>query len=45
VGDTASSPAVAIVSDTMAREFWPDGRVIGQRIQGSAGPIAVVGVH
>jgi predicted permease len=37
----------AIVSETMARRFWPDGNVIGQRfsIDGASGPFrAVVGV-
>jgi len=37
----------AIVSETMARRFWPDGKVIGQRfsIDGASGPFrAVVGV-
>lgn len=43
-GDTASSPAVAIVSDTMAREFWPGGHVIGQRIHDGEESIEVIGV-
>lgn len=32
VADTENSPAVAIVNETMARRFWPDGDAIGQRI-------------
>jgi predicted permease len=42
--DTASSPAVAIVNETMARLFWPDGNVIGERLNDGDGYIEVVGV-
>ena len=42
--DTASAPAVAIVNETMARQFWPDGNVIGKQLQDGAGPVEIIGV-
>ena len=30
--DTAQSPAVIVVNQTLARRFWPDGNVIGGRL-------------
>jgi predicted permease len=45
--DSESSPRVAIVNETMAKHFWPDGSPIGKRfsLTGDAGPFAeVVGV-
>jgi putative ABC transport system permease protein len=48
-GDDKGAPAVAIVSETVARRVWPDGDVVGKRIamSGQPGPndwITVVGV-
>jgi predicted permease len=46
-GDTASAPAVAIVSESLARKYWPGESPIGKRIKpGFAGSswCAVVGV-
>lgn len=31
-GDNSTSPAVVIVNETLAREFWPGGNPIGKRI-------------
>jgi len=31
--DRADSPPVAIVDDTLARQFWPDGDALGKRIR------------
>ena len=49
-GDSAAAPNVAIVNETMARQFWPGGNAIGQRLRrldANASPrdsIVVVGV-
>ena len=47
--DRADRPAVAIVNETLARKFWPNGNVIGSRIQvddNDTGPrpLEIVGV-
>jgi macrolide transport system ATP-binding/permease protein len=42
--DTATSPRVAIVNETMARRFWPDASAVGQRIDSGDGPVEIVGV-
>ncbi len=31
--DTATTPVVAVVNQTMAKLMWPDGQAIGQRLQ------------
>ena len=31
--DVASAPGVAIVNETLARRFWPDGGAVGRRIR------------
>jgi predicted permease len=35
--DTAESPWVVVINDSMAREYWPSENPIGQRIQASGG--------
>ena len=42
--DTATAPAVAIINETLARRFWPDGHVVGQRLRDGDETIEVVGV-
>ncbi len=45
--DTATSPAVAIVSQSLAREYWPNQDPIGQQIQPKlpgAAPTTVIGI-
>ncbi len=31
--DTATSPPVAVINETMARQFWPEGDAIGKRLR------------
>jgi putative ABC transport system permease protein len=44
--DDADAPPVAIVNETMARRFWPDGDAIGRRFRPGPdrAPIEVVGI-
>jgi predicted permease len=46
--DTADRPRVAVVNETMARQYWPGGNAVGQvvyeRTLSSGQPIEVVGV-
>ena len=35
--DREGSPLVVIISESMARRFWPDGRALGERITFNAG--------
>lgn len=47
--DVAGQPHVALISRRVARETWPQGNAIGQRIQygnmdGDATPITIVGI-
>lgn len=42
--DAASAPAVAIVNETLARRFWPEGGAIGRRLDDGDGPIEVIGI-
>ena len=44
VADDLAAPAVAIVNETMARRFWPDGNAIGQRIRNRDAVIEIVGI-
>jgi putative ABC transport system permease protein len=37
VADTAESPWVAMINDSMAREYWPGENPIGQRLQNGPG--------
>ena len=45
-GDLAAAPPVAIVNETMARSYWPDGDVVGRQMSvvGHPTPLTVVGV-
>jgi putative ABC transport system permease protein len=31
--DTATAPAVVIISESMAKRFWPDGAAVGRRVK------------
>jgi putative ABC transport system permease protein len=42
--DTTTAPAVAIVNETMARRFWPNGSAVGQRLHDFDEPMVVIGV-
>jgi putative ABC transport system permease protein len=43
--DTFTSPRVAVISQTMARRYWPGGNALGQRVRFGGSKIAeVVGV-
>jgi predicted permease len=46
--DTAESPAVAIVNETLARRFWPEKNAVGQRLRSidaeNPNPVEIVGV-
>jgi predicted permease len=42
--DTGTAPPVAIVNDTMARRYWPDGDAVGRRIRNRGAVIEIVGI-
>jgi putative ABC transport system permease protein len=43
--DAASAPPVAVVSEAMARRWWPGGSPIGRRVRVGTGPwVQIVGV-
>ena len=48
--DAGNAPGVAIISETMANQYWPDGNAIGQRIRfgrpgdKNAAVVTIVGV-
>ena len=46
--DTADTPPVVVINETMARRFWPDGSAVGARVRIGPDPnsrwITVVGV-
>jgi predicted permease len=42
--DTASAPPVAIINETMARKYWPDGGAVGATIRRVDAVMEVVGV-
>jgi putative ABC transport system permease protein len=44
VGDTAESPWVVMINDSMAREYWPSENPIGQRLQFAEKWRTVIGV-
>lgn len=41
--DEAESPGVIVVNQTMARRYWPDGRVLGQKVTLSADNFGILG--
>jgi predicted permease len=42
--DTDSAPGVALVNETMARRYWPDGSAVGAKLSIDGGELTVVGV-
>jgi predicted permease len=42
--DNATAPKVAIVSETLARRFWPSGDAVGRRLRNRDDVIQVVGI-
>jgi predicted permease len=38
------APVVAIVNETMARRYWPDGNPIGRRLRLGETPVEIVGI-
>jgi predicted permease len=42
--DAADSQRVALVSETMARRFWPSGNAVGESIKVDAADVQIVGV-
>lgn len=42
--DDATAPPVAVISQSLARRFFPGGRALGRRIQTSATEVEVVGI-
>lgn len=45
-GDLAAATPVAVVNETMARAYWPDGDVVGRQMSqvGNPRPLTIVGV-
>jgi predicted permease len=42
--DTAEAPGVAVVNETMARRYWPEGRALGGRLTLGRRTLEVVGI-
>jgi predicted permease len=42
--DAASAPPVAVINESMARRFWPDGTALGQRLRNRDAIIQIVGI-
>jgi macrolide transport system ATP-binding/permease protein len=43
-GDTPTSPRVAVVSEALARRYWPGESAIGKRFQSGGADVDIVGV-
>src|SRR5215813_13283251 len=44
LADTAETPWVVVINDSMAREFWPGENPVGQRLHFSGPTCTVIGV-
>ncbi|HXI27476.1 MAG TPA: FtsX-like permease family protein, partial [Vicinamibacterales bacterium] len=42
--DGEASTPTAVISDTLARRYWPDGRAVGARIRLGGDPVTVIGI-
>jgi predicted permease len=42
--DSEQAPLVAVVDETLARRFWPDGNAVGHHVRIGGGDRAIVGV-
>ena len=42
--DRVGTPATVVVSESLARRYWPDGRALGARVTLGGVPVEVVGV-
>jgi predicted permease len=42
--DGPGTPQVAVVNETFARRFWPDGTAIGKVLRSGSTPVTIVGV-
>jgi len=42
--DSAGAPPTAVISESMARRYWPDGRALGSRVRLAGAQVTIVGI-